>query len=123
MLLRGALNGATTGRCSRVTYQERTMMMNKYNTHDGMHGTKRIFAGLVFAMVAMFPRYDAVAVQAPVELGSADNFAVLAGSTVTSTGGTTVAGDLGVWTGSAMTGFAGIPPGGPGTVSGTIHAG
>ncbi|HXT39920.1 MAG TPA: ice-binding family protein [Candidatus Angelobacter sp.] len=38
-------------------------------------------------------------------------------------GGTTVAGDLGVWTGSAMTGFAGIPPGGPGTVSGTMHAG
>ena len=98
-------------------------MMKTRKTLAGVNGTKRIFAGLVFAMVAMFPRYDAVAVQAPVELGSADNFAVLAGSTVTSTGGTTVAGDLGVWTGSAMTGFAGIPPGGPGTVSGTIHAG
>jgi len=71
----------------------------------------------------MFPRHDAVAVQAPVQLGSAGNFSVLAGSTVTSTGGTTVAGDLGVWAGSAVTGFAGIPPGGPGTVSGTIYAG
>src|SRR6185369_9300661 len=50
-------------------------------------------------------------------------FAVLAGSTVTSTSGTTVAGDLGVWAGSAVTGFAAIPPGGPGTVNGTIHSG
>ena len=50
-------------------------------------------------------------------LHSASNFAVLAGSTVTSTGATAVTGDLGVSPGTAITGF------GPGTVSGSIHAG
>jgi len=51
-----------------------------------------------------------------VALGGAGNFGVLAGSTVTNTGLTTVNGDLGVAPGSAVTGFP------PGTVSGTIHA-
>ena len=74
-------------------------------------------------MIVMFPHHDAVAAEAPIPLGASGNFAVLAGSTVTSTGATTVAGDLGVWAGSEVTGFAGIPPGGPGTVNGTIHAG
>ena len=91
--------------------------------HVGMQGTKRILMGLVLAVAVMFLRHDAGAVETSVALGSAGNFAVLAGSTVTSTGGTTVAGDLGVWAGTAVTGFAGIPPGGPGTVNGAIHAG
>lgn len=55
--------------------------------------------------------------QAPVVLGAAGNFAVLAGSTVTSTGASQVTGDLGVSPGTAVTGFP------PGTVNGTIHAG
>lgn len=58
-----------------------------------------------------------------IPLGSAANFAVLAGAEVTSTGNTEVTGDLGVWAGTSVTGFDGIAPGGPGTVSGTIHAG
>jgi len=60
-------------------------------------------------------------VQAPVALGSinsgGNDFAVLAHTTVTSVGLTTVTGDLGVWPGTAVTGF------GPGVVTGTIYAG
>jgi hypothetical protein len=52
-------------------------------------------------------------------LGSAQNFAVLAGSTVTNVPGlgTTVNGDLGVSPGTAVTGFP------PGILNGTMHAG
>jgi hypothetical protein len=52
-----------------------------------------------------------------VPLGSAANFVVLAGSTVTNTDATTVTGDLGVSPGTAVTGFP------PGMVNGAMHAG
>jgi hypothetical protein len=55
--------------------------------------------------------------QGGVALGSAAGFAVLAGSTVTNTGSSTVTGDVGVSPGAAVTGFP------PGTVVGTTHAG
>jgi hypothetical protein len=55
---------------------------------------------------------------APINLGSASTFAVLAGSTVTNTGLSNINGDLGVWPGTAYV------PGTPSaTVNGTIHAG
>ncbi len=63
------------------------------------------------------PTQNLTAAQAPVDLGSAANFAVLAGSTVTNTGPTIINADLGVWPGTAVTGFN--PP----AVNGTIHAG
>jgi type VI secretion system secreted protein VgrG len=54
---------------------------------------------------------------APVDLGTAASFAVLAGTpAVTNTGPTTIQGDLGISPAAAVTGFP------PGTVSGTIHA-
>jgi hypothetical protein len=57
-------------------------------------------------------------------LGAAGSFAVLGSSTVTNTGATTVNGDLGVSPGLACTGFpAPCTGGGPGVVTGTIHAG
>ncbi len=53
---------------------------------------------------------------AQISLGTAQSFGVLAGSTVTNTGATSVTGNLGVSPGTAVTGFP------PGTVTGgTIH--
>jgi hypothetical protein len=49
-------------------------------------------------------------------LGTAQNFAVLGGSTVTNTGPTVITAGLGVWPGTALTGLP------PGVVNGTIHA-
>ncbi|MDP9269255.1 MAG: ice-binding family protein [Acidobacteriota bacterium] len=56
---------------------------------------------------------------APIVLGTACGFGILAGSTVTNvvSAGTNVTGDVGVWAGSAITGFP------PGTLTGTLHAG
>src|SRR4051794_31626343 len=54
---------------------------------------------------------------AQISLGTAQNFGVLGGSTVTNTGATTVNGSVGVSPGSAVTGF---PPGV--VVGGAIHS-
>ncbi len=59
----------------------------------------------------------AACVVAPVALGVAADFAVLAGSTVTNTGLTVITGDVGVYAGTAITGF------GPGIINGTQYAG
>src|ERR1051326_3186815 len=72
---------------------------------------------IILTLGVMFPCHDATAAQAPVPLGSASAFAVLAGSTVTSTGGTMLNGDLGLSPGTAVTGFP------PGIVNGTTHLG
>jgi Ice-binding-like/Bacterial Ig-like domain len=55
-----------------------------------------------------------------IALGSACSFGILAGSTVTNVTGTatTVSGDVGVWPGTAITGF-----GSPASITGAFHAG
>ena len=74
-----------------------------------------ILAVLLSATNAFAPPAASAGPAAP-SLGSAQNFAILAGSTVTNTGDTIVTGDLGVSPGTAVTGFP------PGIVNGTVHA-
>jgi Ice-binding-like len=74
-------------------------------------------AGWLVALGSLAGDAHAAPGPAPVALGVADGFAVMAGSTVTSAGVSAVTGDLGVSPGTAVTGF------GPGTINGTLHAG
>jgi type VI secretion system secreted protein VgrG len=77
-----------------------------------MHGMK-MSGTAICALLLAFPTVSA---QATTILGNARPFSVLGGSTVTNTGPTVVEGDLGVWPGTAITGFP------PGSVTGSIHA-
>src|SRR4029434_7210145 len=70
---------------------------------------------LAASYVWSFTTAATVGGQAPVALGAASTFAILAASTVTSTGATTVNGDLGLSPGTAVTGFP------PSAVNGTVH--
>jgi hypothetical protein len=57
------------------------------------------------ALLTVVLASTALAAQAPVGLGTAGGFAVLAGETITNTGPTTITGDVGLHPGSAVTGF------------------
>src|ERR1035438_1024754 len=78
------------------------------STHDSrtlkINGTKQIFIGLVLALAFMaVPRTLRAAGPAPVDLGSAAHLAILAGATITTTGGGVINGDVGA---SPITGAA-----------------
>jgi len=68
------------------------------------------------AVIGVANSSSANAATPKVSLGTAADFAVLAGSTITNTGPTTITGDLGLSPGTAVTGFP------PGQVVGTSHS-
>lgn len=67
------------------------------------------------AFLTVFLTGPALAAQAPVGLGTAGGFAVLASSTITNTGATTITGDVGLSPGTSVTGFETV------TLHGTQH--
>jgi hypothetical protein len=74
-----------------------------------------IALSLVLGVAAASP---AGAAQPPIGLGTASAFAVLAGTTVTNTGSSTISGDVGVSPGTAVTGFSSVTQS-----NGTVDAG
>jgi ice-binding like protein/Big-like domain-containing protein len=70
----------------------------------------------VTGVVGVLDPPSAGAATAAVSLGSAADFAVLAGSTITNTGLPAITGDVGLSPGTAITGLP------PGQINGTIHA-
>jgi hypothetical protein len=69
---------------------------------DMQNGAKRITMGFGFALALTLLHHNAIAQE--VNLGTANNYAVLAGSAITSTGATVINGGLGLTPGSSVTG-------------------
>jgi hypothetical protein len=81
-------------------------------------GTARVLSCVLVALALTFPdRLAHAQGLTPVNLGAAASFGVLAGTTVTATGGATVSGNVGVSPGTSITGF---PPGT--VVNGALHS-
>lgn len=75
------------------------------------------FAVIAIGVLILVPAVVAGAAQAPVPLGAAESFAVLAGAGITNTGPTTISGDVGSFPTTSQTGFGTV------TLNGTNHGG
>jgi hypothetical protein len=77
--------------------------------NEGLAGLcKGLPMGFILAVAATFAGHDARATPIMVSLGTASNFAVLAGSGITITGPTTITGDVGTFPTPAITGFGNV---------------
>ena len=83
-------------------------MTNTCNLQTGINGRKRFLSSLVPAAAVMFLCGVAAAVQAPVNLGTAGNFVILAKSGISTIPTSAITGDIGVSPigATAITGFA-----------------
>jgi hypothetical protein len=91
--------------------------MKTHLSHSGLGNRARSgIRGLLFFALSFCALSTNANAVINVDLGTADSFAVLAGSAVTNTGATHINGNLGVWPGTSITGFP------PGIVSGTTHS-
>lgn len=78
--------------------------------------TRNVMIVAVVSLLAFFVGSPLLRAQtSPVGLGTADGFAVLAGTTITNTGPTTITGDVGLHPGTAVTGFDSV------TLNGALH--
>ena len=77
--------------------------------------SSKILLGVLFIVVSTLGMVGLIKAATTVDLGTADNFAILAGSTITNTGPSVINGDLGLSPGTAVTGFP------PGTINGEEH--
>jgi hypothetical protein len=92
--------------------------MYHHSTHGRVSARKLtlIAVTLIATIVALSISASAAsAAQAPVNLRTADAFAILAGSAITNTGPSTINGDMGLSPGTSVTGFP------PATLNGTAH--
>src|SRR6202162_4918196 len=91
-------------------------MLNRRSGAKRAAWATSLFALFVLGLVLTIVSGAAAAAQT-VPLGTADSFAVLAGSGITDTGPTTVRGDLGTYPTTSETGIASV------TITGTDHSG
>ncbi len=87
------------------------------NSHQVLHRTGVVFTiAAVLTLTVAFVTSSAFGVTTSIDLGSATSYSVLAGSTITNTGPSTIAGDVGLSPGTAITGFP------PGLTAGAVNA-
>jgi hypothetical protein len=98
--------------CS-INYQYKYTYVNNNKNKYMKKFTK--FLVVFLAFVLMLGLTGLAKALTTVSLGTADNFAILAGSSIVNTGASVIGGDLGLSPGTSSTGFP------PGTISGVQH--
>lgn len=81
------------------------------------NGTKQILLGLILALTVMLTQPTMAAGPAPIDLKSCNHFTILAYSTITSTSGGAINGDMGLSPAGSLVGFP------PATNNGTFYNG